>query len=261
MTSLTDRTIAALRTEHDQLAALVPTLTDDQLARLSGAAAWPVSQVLSHLGSAGELTLAGLDAALGGPPVPPDRNQSVWDRWNALSPREQANGFLAQDARTHAAFEALTSEQRDTLELSLGFLPAPISVTTYAGMRLNEAAQHGWDVRVTFDRDATVNADSGAVLVEHLAGGLGFMLGFAGKAAEAPEHAVLDVADSGYSLVIDDSVAMVASAGQPTATFHGPAEAVIRLIGGRLKPEHTSPGTTVTGNITLEDLRRVFPGY
>ena len=54
MTSLSDRTIAALRTEHDQLAALVPTLTDDQLASLSGSAAWPVSQVLSHLGSAGD---------------------------------------------------------------------------------------------------------------------------------------------------------------------------------------------------------------
>ena len=261
MTSLTDRTIAALRTEHDQLAALVPTLTDDQLAQLSGAAAWPVSQVLSHIGSAGELALAGLETALGGPAVPPDHNQSVWDRWNAMSPREQAVAFLVQDARTHAAFEALTSEQRESLELDLGFLPAPVSVATYAGMRLNETAQHGWDVRVAFDPDATVNADSGAVLVEHLAGGLGFMLGFVGKAAEAPEHAVLDLAGSGYSLVIDDSVTIAASVGQPTATFNGPAEAVIRLIGGRLKPEHANPDITVTGNLTLDDLRGVFPGY
>ena len=78
---------------------------------------------------------------------------------------------------------------------------------------------------------------------------------------EAKDIAGLYMIAAAIGLVIDDSVAMVASAGQPTATFHGPAEAVIRLIGGRLKPEHTSPGTTVTGNITLEDLRRVFPGY
>jgi hypothetical protein len=38
-------------------------------------------------------------------------------------------------------------------------------------------------------------------------------------------------------------------------------EAAIRLIGGRLAAAHTPAGTEVVGDVTLDDLRRVFPGY
>jgi hypothetical protein len=55
MNQLVDRTITALRSEHDTLAGLVPTLTDDQLATTSGAADWSVAQVLSHLSSGAEI--------------------------------------------------------------------------------------------------------------------------------------------------------------------------------------------------------------
>ena len=261
LTSLADRTIDALRTEHDRLAAFVPTLTDEQLTGPSGAADWPVAQVLSHMGSAGEISLAGLNVALGGAALPDGFNQGVWDRWNSMSAGEQSANFVAQDAKAFAAFDALTAEQRESLQLDLGFLPAPVPVATYAGMRLNEIALHSWDVRVSRDPDATVTDASADVLVEHLAGGLGFMLGFVGKSAEVPGRVVLGLEGTGYSLVIDDGVTIVAGADQPTATFHGPAEAVIRLIGGRLKPSHTSTDIAVTGNVTLDDLRRVFPGY
>jgi hypothetical protein len=36
---------------------------------------------------------------------------------------------------------------------------------------------------------------------------------------------------------------------------------VLRLIGGRLSPAHTPPGVEVIGDVTLDDLRAVFPGY
>ena len=94
VTSLADRTIAALRTTHDQLAGIVPGLSDEQLGLTSGASEWPVSQVLSHLGSGAEITLAGYVAALAGDEPPgQDFNQPIWDRWNALAPREQAAAF------------------------------------------------------------------------------------------------------------------------------------------------------------------------
>ena len=48
---------------------------------------------------------------------------------------------------------------------------------------------------------------------------------------------------------------------QPTASFTGPLEAAIRLIAGRLGPAYTPTDLTVTGNVTLEDLRTVFPGF
>ena len=47
----------------------------------------------------------------------------------------------------------------------------------------------------------------------------------------------------------------------PTATFVGPLEAAIRLVGGRLTAAHTPAGVEVIGDVTLDDLRKVFPGF
>jgi uncharacterized protein (TIGR03083 family) len=262
MTTLADRTIAVLRATHDDLAALVPGLTDEQLAGPSGASEWTVAQVLSHLGSGAEIGLATLETALAaGPLAGPGFTESVWDRWNAMTPREQATNFLDHDARLVAAFEPLTPEQRTTAQVDLGFLPEPLPLASFAGMRLNESALHSWDVRVAFDPSAAIAADVAAVLAEHLAGGLGFLVGFIGKADALPEPAVVDIEGSGYGLVVTDKVALASAPADPTATFTGPLEAAIRLVGGRLRPPNTPEKVKVTGAVTLDDLRRAFPGY
>ena len=56
-------------------------------------------------------------------------------------------------------------------------------------------------------------------------------------------------------------VRIVAAGSNPTATFTGTSESLARLLTGRLGPEHTPPGTEVTGSTTLKELREVFPGY
>lgn len=262
MTTLADRTIAALRATHDGLAVLVPGLTDEQLVEPSGASEWTVAQVLSHLGSGAEIGLTTLETALDAGPAPgPGFNESVWDRWNATSPREQATNFLDHNARLVAAFEALTSEQRTTAQVDLGFLPAPLPLASYAGMRLNETALHSWDVRVAFDPSAAIPADVAAVVAEHLADGLSFMVGFIGRTDALTGPAVVDIEGSGYGLVIADTVAVATEPADPTATFTGPLEAAVRLVGGRLGPATTPATVHVTGAVTLDDLRRVFPGY
>ena len=88
---------------------------------------------------------------------------------------------------------------------------------------------------------------------------MAFMLGFTGKADKLDEDVRLTLGD--HTLVVDDSVALVEGVDAPTATFAGPREAAVRLLAGRLKPENTPAGIEVTGNVTLEELRRVFPGY
>ena len=99
MTPTADATISALRSTHDELAAVVRDLSDEQLLAPSGASEWPVAQVLSHLGSGAEIGRATLLAATGeGDALGDGFNQSVWDRWNAMSPREQADAFVASDA-------------------------------------------------------------------------------------------------------------------------------------------------------------------
>lgn len=267
MTSPADRSILALRATHDELAAVVTDLSDEQLTGHSGASEWTVAQVLSHLGSGAEISLATVRAALGtAPALTPDFNQSVWDRWNALAPHEQSAGFLGADEQLLTALEALGPDQRQSLHIDLGFLPAPVPLATLAGMRLNEAAQHSWDVRVALDPSAVIDAETATVLAEHFAGDLRFLLGFTSKADALAQAAVMDVHDSGFTLAIADEVALTTSpsgtpAPQPTATFTGPLEAFLRLLAGRLTPRFTPTGVAVTGNVTLDDLRRVFPGY
>ncbi|MEU0536793.1 maleylpyruvate isomerase family mycothiol-dependent enzyme [Amycolatopsis tolypomycina] len=257
MTSLLDRTIAALRAEHDTLAALVRTLTDEQLATTSGAADWTVAQALSHLGSGAEIGRAPL-ARAAGETVAAEDNQTIWARWDASAPRAQADGFLEHNARWLATVEAFTPEQRSSLTVDLGFLPEPVPLVTALGMRLSEVANHSWDVRVAFDPAAGVDAGSAAVLVDLMTGPLGFMLGFLAKPAELAKPVSLAVPGAG--LVIDDAVTVVDHLEAPTATFDGPAEAFVRLISGRLKPPYDG-GVTVEGGVTLEELRRVFPGF
>jgi hypothetical protein len=62
--------------------------------------------------------------------------------------------------------------------------------------------------------------------------------------------------------VVDEGVRVVRGGSEDqTATFSGPLAAAIRLLSGRLKPEHTPADVEVNGNVTLDDLRKVFPGY
>jgi uncharacterized protein (TIGR03083 family) len=256
MSQLLDRTITALRAEHNTLAALVRTLTDDQLATTSGAAEWTVAQALSHLGSGAEIGLAPI-ARAAGETVAAEDNQTIWARWDASAPRAQAEGFLEHNGRWLEKVEALTPEQRSST-VDLGFLPEPVPLLTALGMRLNEVANHSWDVRVAFDPAAEVDAGSAEVLVELMGGPVGFMLGFLAKPGELANP--VSVAVPGGGLVIDDAVTLVENLESPSATFNGPAEAFVRLISGRLKAPYDK-GVTVEGSATLDDLRRVFPGF
>ncbi len=260
MASLTNRTITALRYLHDELAALVPTLTEAQLTGPSGASEWTVAQVLSHLGSGSEISLASYRAALTGTPEPEGGfNQSIWDRWNALEPQDQAIGFLDHDARLVETAEALTPEQRENLKIKLGFLPAPLGIATILGMRLNEVVLHSWDVRVAVDPTATLSGESAEVLADQFSGEMSFMLGFLGHAETLAQTTVVDA--HGYGLAISDAVSLMPNVENATANFVGPLEAFVRLIGGRLTPARTPASVRVLGNVNLDDLRRVFPGF
>lgn len=262
MTSLADRTVTALRATHDGLADHVPELTDDQLTGPSGAAEWSLAQVLSHLGSGAEIGLATLRSTLDGTPAPgQDFNQGVWDRWNAMTPREQADGFVEHDAALVAAYEAVPADQRESVQVDLGFTPAPLAFASYAGLRLNESALHGWDARVALDPEAALTATEASLLAEHLSGGLGFLLGFIGKADLLGEPVVVGIDGSGYAITVADRAALTAEPVETTATLTGPLEAAVRLLAGRLTADHTPAGVQVTGNTDLAGLRTVFPGY
>ncbi len=257
MTKPLDRVLTALRANHDLLAALVPTLSDEHLRAPSGAAEWTVAHALSHLGSGAELSRRTIEAAAG-ETVDAEDNQSVWARWDGLSPADQAAAFVDHDAAYLKAIEALSPEQQDTLMIDLGFLPEPVPLVVPLGLRLNEVANHGWDVRVGVDPSATVDPEAAEVLIELYGGPLAFLLGFSGKADQIEQDVRLAIPGGGIE--ITEAVTVTDVVDDPTATFEGAPEAVVRLLSGRLGAGHPAD-VSVTGNVTLDDLRRVFPGY
>jgi uncharacterized protein (TIGR03083 family) len=259
--SLADRVVHSLRAHHDRLAALVPTLDEAALTSPSGATEWRVCDVYSHLGSGAEISRRPLAAAAEGKPAPEADNEAVWARWDAATPQEQAEWFVGSDAAYVEAVEALDGHQRESLSVDLGFLPAPVPFVVAAGMRLNEVVLHTWDVEVAFDPEAQVDAEAAGLLLDLLAGPLSFLLGFTAKPEELSGPAAVHADRFGLHLAPDAVELLEATPVAPTAHFAGHPEALVRLMAGRLRPEHTPEDVVVTGEVTLDELRRVFPGF
>lgn len=262
--SAADTNISALRTGHDRLAALVSRLGDADLAKPSGASEWDISQVLSHLGSGAEINLATVRAALDGKPNPGgDFNKSVWARWDAMSRRERADGFLQSNPALVELYESMDADTRANLRVDMGFLPAPVDVATTSRMRLSEFTLHSWDVQVGFDERATLAPEATGPLLERS----GDLLGWTSKPEQlGGAHGVIRVTttepDSVFALRLGGQIAVDWDVpDQPDGTLDLPAEAWLRLVAGRLAPRYTPEGVGTTGAADLDQLRRVFPGY
>ncbi|WP_405577678.1 maleylpyruvate isomerase family mycothiol-dependent enzyme [Streptomyces sp. NBC_01190] len=264
MATPAEHVISALRTGHDRLAAFVATLEPADLTHASGASAWDVSQVLSHLGSGAEINLAALRGALEGTGNPgADFNKATWARWDAMSPADRASGFLAADEALVAAYEELDASTRAELRIDLGFTPQPLDVATAGTLRLSELAFHVWDVEVGFDAKAQVFPEA-VPLVQGL---MPMYVGYsADPAALAGRQVALavELADPAGSLGLDlgESVSIGGTPDQADGVLTAPAEWWLRLVAGRHAPDHTPASVSLTGDaITLDDLRRVFPGF
>jgi uncharacterized protein (TIGR03083 family) len=259
MSEGTKEAIAALRRAHDELAATAGRLGHEALTTKSGSQEWTVAQVLSHLGSSAEISLKTLQAGK----ADPDDAQPVWDRWNAMSPEEQAANFAASENLLVDALENLSDEELSTKRVDVGFLPAPIDVGFFVGMRSSEVALHGWDVDVAFDQAATVRAYLVPFVLDRLPLFAGFFAKPTGKTEKVSINTkdpsrfyLLELRDNGTSLSEEDGPAVDAR-----TKVEMPGEALVRLTAGRLSPGRTPAGVHAEGELTLDELRSVFPGY
>ncbi|MFC0549053.1 maleylpyruvate isomerase family mycothiol-dependent enzyme [Kutzneria chonburiensis] len=263
MSSRAAQTIAALRRGHDEFVGRLAALGPDDIVRTSGGAQdWTVAQVVSHLGSGAVISKASLDAAIAGDDNPGmEFNKEVWARWDGMTPAEQVAAFPAVNEELVAAYEALDGQALEQLRIDVGFMPQPLDVAGHAGMRLTEFALHGWDVAVTFDPTAAVPRDAAVLLVDTI----GPLLRFAGKADQIDGAVTVavraTVPDRDLGLVIDDVVELTDVPPAAEAKIIAPTEYLVRLFSGRHGAEHTPESVKVTGSLTLDDLRRVFPGY
>jgi len=250
--------LAVLRASHDRLSAAFAELGEERATLQSYDDEWSVAQVASHLGSSTEIFRHYLDAGAKGEPAPGNElNQPIWDAWNAKSPTDQIRDSLEGTASFLDAVEALTDAERETWALEL--FGMQMDLTAFLRMRLNENTLHTWDVTVALDPASTL-PEEGAALV---ADGIGMVVGWAGKPSDeqtsvevrttSPDRAYhLDLGPSGVSLSpsLDDTSA---------AQLSLPTEAFVRLVYGRLDPDHTPSSTSAEG-VDLDQLRTVFPG-
>ncbi|GAA1262915.1 maleylpyruvate isomerase family mycothiol-dependent enzyme [Sphaerisporangium rubeum] len=262
MSERADRTITALRSGLDDLAALVRGLTEQDLALPSGAELWDVSQVLSHLGSGAQISLAAVDGALEGTGAPQrDVIEGIWARWDAMSRADRAAEFLTANEALVRRLEDLTPHQRDTLRVPLWWPAPPLDVAGFTALRLSEFTHHTWDVRAAAGPAPTLAPEAVDLLLDTVAMLAGFAAkpGRLGRAAEVTVHTTAP--DRTFGLLIGDTVTLGPAPQTPDAVLHAPAEWWLRLVAGRHAPRHTPPEVRVTGTLTLDDLRKIFPGF
>jgi uncharacterized protein (TIGR03083 family) len=210
--------------------------------------------VLSHLGSAAVITQRRLDDALAGQGTPDDFAPEVWDRWNAKNPVVQRDDALAADAALLARLEGVAPDERDRLSFAMG--PITIDFARFVGVRLNEHAFHTWDVEVVDEPDAALPEP----VVELVVDNLELIARFTAKPTGETATFRLATSTPERSFTIDLTPEMVTfrpGADTPNPDLELPAEALARLIYGRLDAAHTPDGDH---EVALDTLRRVFPG-
>lgn len=258
ITTETAAWLAAVDDSSRRLGELAADLGDAGLEARSYAAEWSVAQVLSHLGSAAEIGTVLLRRGVDGDesaPTPGD-TRPVWDRWNAMTPAEQHVQWIDADA-THR--EALRSAAE--LPIRVPYFAGLLSVVDYAGYRLSEQSVHGWDVEVAVDPGATLAPAEVSLLWQRLD-----LVATRFRAPDvlarlSPRQIEVRTTspDGVYCLTLGAELHLLpCEAAEPSATLRGSAEAILRLVYGRLRD---TDDVTVEGAVTLKDMQALFPGY
>ncbi len=247
--------LEALDNSVDHLNKLVSQLSADQLTQPAYPTEWTIADTLSHIGSGAVIFTRAVEDVVHGRDTDADFNQSVWDRWNAKSPGEQAADSLLADADMVAMLKDLDEEQRSAFQIALG--PFEMDFDLYLGMRLSEHLVHTWDVEVAVNSDATIPVEAWESTVATLA----LTAGFAGKPTGTQRSIHVTTIEPAHGVTVDltpESVQLTSAhpVGTPDLTL--PAESFVRLVYGRLDPDHTPPGAETD---ILDELRQVFPGF
>jgi hypothetical protein len=179
-----------------------------------------------------------------------------------MSPDEQAAGVLTADAAHLAALRGLTDE--DLARVEFEFLGMTLDAAGLVRLRLAEHAMHVWDLAVMLDGGAMVAPDAVRLLLDLLPG---FAVPRFGRPQGTPLRARIAVTgpDRTYLLAATDAVSLTEvpaaeAADRADTDLAMPAEALLRLVYGRLDAAHT-PDEVQAKPADLELLRDTFPGF
>jgi uncharacterized protein (TIGR03083 family) len=251
--------IAALRKSHDRLMATVDALSDEQLTGPSYCRDWTVAQVLSHLGSGAEMSVGTLGSALTGAlGLEPAERQALWARWDAKSPEQMRDDFRAADTTSLERLESLDDKELASIHVSR--FGMELDAAGLVRLRLGEHVIHSWDVEVMVDPSAALLPDAVPLLVDHVGR-------IARRTAKPPAEPVqltvhTDDPKRRFRLATVEAVQLEPVDGNGAGgELRLPAEALIRLVYGRLDPDHTPEVRLIGTPVTLAGLRQMFPGF
>lgn len=251
--------VATLRASQARLVAVASSLDESTLGGPSYDTEWTVAQVLSHLGSSAEIFTLYFQAGANGTEVPgSDAAHPIWDAWNARGPLQQRDDALAANETLVAHLEGLSPTAEEAFQLTL--FGMDLDLAGFARMRLAEHAVHTWDVAVSLDPTATLTSD----VVDLLIDGVGQVASWSGKPTPEPYTVRIDTEAPTRSVLVSVGDAVTLEPADGDSASDGqvslPGEAFIRLVYGRLDPDHAPP-VTESGTRGLDDLRRVFQGF
>ena len=254
--------IAALRGSQQRLADLVGSLTPEQLRAPSYDAGWTIAQVLAHIGAQAEIAQQALAAALSGrEPFGLDGFRSILAVWSARDPGQQAVECLVSDREHVRRLEQVTDEQLAGMRLRI--LGTQYDAAGLVWLRLGEHALHSWDIAVSLDPAAVVAPQSVTMLIDRVPQ----IAACGAKPPGVPYQVGIQTTDPDREFLLSaaQTVSMsevaAGAAGDGVPALRMPAEALLRLVYGRLDPGHTPPVQALSGQVDLDLLRRTFPGF
>lgn len=243
---------------HERLTGIVQKLTPQEIAGPSYDTEWSIAQVLSHLGSGAEIFTLFLEAGLTGAPSPGmPEFEPIWETWNAKAPEDQASDALVMEQSFVDRLASLTDAERENWRFEM--FGGEQDMTGLLRFRVGEHALHTWDVEVMGNADAGIAPTAVDLLIDHI----GQLASMSGKAPEGGLHqpVATESPERHFVVVASDGAVELQTwekNGDQTA-LSLPAESFIRLIYGRLDPEHTP---SVSGaSEELDVLRQTFPGF
>jgi uncharacterized protein (TIGR03083 family) len=246
----------ALHTSVQRLRNIVQPLDDATIIRPAYPTEWTIAQVMSHIGSGAVILQRRLVDGLAGTTMPDGFAPSVWDEWNAKTPRAQVDDGLAADAAMLARLDTVTDDEAEGFSFQLG--PMSFDFDGLVGLRLNEHAFHTWDIEVTFDPTATIPGPITALVIDNL----DLIARFTAKPNGDPATLTIRTTDPGRTFTLDitsDKVTLGPSSNDSgAADMELSAEAFARLLYGRLDPAHTPP--FVGDTAIIDRIRATFPG-
>jgi len=249
--------VAALRGSQDRLAARAANLDGAEIRSPSYCPGWNIAQVYSHLGSQSVMFNRLVEAGVsGGDPPGQDAWTPIWDAWNSRTPEAQVEDCVTLNEELVRRLEALDADQMRAFRVAA--FGMDLDLAGLLRLRLSEQAVHSWDIAVSFDPTALVSADAVTLLVD----GLAPMVARVGKLRRPPLTLRVSTRDPERQFaLVADGVRLEPWADQSAAgTLRLSAEALLRLVYGRLDSEHTPQVELAAADIDLDDLRAMFPG-